>query len=338
MILFLIRFFTIFKTYNLYRLCFLTLLVMVLGVWCISLFENSFSLQDSFWWSIVTITTVGYGDLVPVTTGGRIVAACFMFFGIGFLGLFTANVASIFVEGRLKQGKGMDDVNVKNHFIICGWNYKTKEIFEELKADKKMDKTPIVLVANISEQPLEYKNHFFVKGEIDEETMQRANLQNAITVMILSDETVDPHTRDAKVIMDALTIRNINKTVYMCVEISDIKNYKHCEIAGANEIIVIGELSSRLLVQSALNPGVKRVFSELMSSRYGHELYKLKVPAKIVGNRFIDALSCIKNELDSVIIAIESVNNNKIVLNPPKDFIINDGDQLIVMAEERPRV
>ena len=338
MILFLIRFFTIFKTYNLYRLCILTVLVMVLGVWCISLFENNFSLQDSFWWSIVTITTVGYGDIVPVTTGGRIVAACFMFFGIGFLGMFTANVASIFVEGRLRQGKGMEDVNVKNHFIICGWNYKTKEILEELKADKRMIKTPIVLVANITEQPMEYKNFLFVKGEIDEEAMQRANLHNATTVMILSDETVDPHTRDAKVIMDALTIRNINKTVYMCVEISDIKNSKHCEIAGANEIIVIGELSSRLLVQSALNPGVKKVFSELMSSRYGHELYKLQVPAKIVGNRFIDALSCIKNELDSVIIAVESVSNKKIVLNPPKEFIIKDGDQLIVMAEERPRM
>ncbi|MGR3176682.1 MAG: potassium channel family protein [Candidatus Anammoxibacter sp.] len=322
---------------NLSRLFLLTFLVIGLGVWCISIFENNLSPKDALWWCIVTITTVGYGDMVPATTGGRIVAMCLMFLGIGFLGMFTANVASIFVEGRMRQGKGMDDIKVKNHFIICGWNYKTREIVEELKADTKMSKTPIVLVANIPEQPIGNKGLLFVKGEVDEDTMKRANVEEASTVIIVSDETVEQHTRDARVIMDTLTIRNINKDIYMCVEISDTKNSKHCEIAGANEIIVIGELSSRLLVQSALNPGIKRVFSELMSSRYGQELYKLQAPAKVVGSKFIDALTSLKIELNSVIIAIEPAHKNEVILNPPIDFIIQAGDHLIVMAEERPK-
>ena len=338
MISFFARFFFVIRKNNLSRLCILTFLVIGVSVWCISIFENNLSLKDSFWWCIVTITTVGYGDMVPATTGGRIVAMCLMFLGIGFLGMFTANVASIFVEGRMRQGKGMDEIKVINHFIICGWNYKTREIVEELKADTKMSKTPIVLVAHIPEQPLEYKGLFFVKGEVDECTMKRANVEEAATVIIVSDETVEPHTRDARVIMDTLTIRNINKDIYMCVEISDTKNSKHCEIAGANEIIVIGELSSRLLVQSALNPGIKRVFSELMSSRYGQELYKLQAPANVVGSRFIDALNSLKTEIDSVIIAVEPANKDEVVLNPPIDFIIQAGDHLIVMAEDRPKI
>ncbi len=53
---------------------------------------------DALWWSVVTITTVGYGDRYPVTTGGRIVGAMLMLTGIGLFGMFTAYVASLFVE------------------------------------------------------------------------------------------------------------------------------------------------------------------------------------------------------------------------------------------------
>ena len=54
----------------------------------------------------MTITTVGYGDITPSTIGGRIIGVVVMVFGIGLLGMFTATIASIFVETKLKEGKG----------------------------------------------------------------------------------------------------------------------------------------------------------------------------------------------------------------------------------------
>ncbi len=337
MISFIIRFYFRFKENNIFRLCLLTLLIILSGVWCISQFETGLSLRDALWWSVVTITTVGYGDMVPVTTGGRIVAICMMFLGIGFLGMFTANIASIFVEGRMKRGKGMNKIKAKQHFILCGWNYKTEEIIEELKADKKMEHTPIVLVANIPEQPIEQRGLYFVRGEVTENTMNLANLKEASTVIIVSDETAEPHTRDAKVIMDILTVKNIYKDIYTCVEISNVKNAKHCEIAGANEVIITGELSSRLLVQSALDPGVNRVFTELMSNRYGNELYKLKAPKLAVGCNFINAFHNLKKEFNAVIIALEQSGKRDMIINPSNDLIIKDGDKIVVMAKERPK-
>ena len=337
MISLLIRFYITFKDNNLFRLCLLTLLIILSGVWSISQFETNLSLKDALWWSVVTITTVGYGDMVPSSTGGRIVATCMMFLGIGFLGMFTANIASIFVDGRVKREKGMKKINAKQHFIICGWNYKTLEIIEELKADKKMEYTHIVLVANIPEQPMEQKGLSFVRGEVTEQTMQLANLNNASTVIIVSDDSIESHTRDAKVIMDILTVKNIVKDVYTCVEISNVKNSKHCEIAGANEVIVTGELSSRLLVQSALDPGVNRVFTELMSNRFGNELYKLHAPKLVVGHDFISVLHNLKKDFNAVIIAIEQKGKKDIIINPSNDFIIKDGDKIVVMAKERPK-
>jgi Ion channel. len=93
---------------------------------------------DALWWSFVTITTVGYGDIAPLTTGGRITGIIVMVFGIGILGMFTATIASAFVTGKIKEGKGVIGVKVKDHFLICGWSYKAKEIIAELRVDKKV--------------------------------------------------------------------------------------------------------------------------------------------------------------------------------------------------------
>jgi len=67
--------------------------------------------EDAFWWAIVTMTTVGYGDLSPVTTTGRIIASFLMLSGIGMIGVVTGTVASIFTGGKEKEmPKELQDV------------------------------------------------------------------------------------------------------------------------------------------------------------------------------------------------------------------------------------
>jgi voltage-gated potassium channel len=65
--------------------------------------SNIKSPSDALWWSVVTITTVGYGDRYPVTDGGRIVAAVLMIAGVGLFGTFTGFIASMFVEPDIKR-------------------------------------------------------------------------------------------------------------------------------------------------------------------------------------------------------------------------------------------
>jgi voltage-gated potassium channel len=64
---------------------------------------NVANLWDSFWWAMVTVTTVGYGDIYPVTSGGRLIAIALMLVGIGTLGVFTATIAGYVVRGREKH-------------------------------------------------------------------------------------------------------------------------------------------------------------------------------------------------------------------------------------------
>lgn len=332
------KFVTSIKRNKVIRLFLLTIFILLLGALGLHFFEKTPNIVDAFWWSFVTITTVGYGDIAPSTIGGRIIGVVVMVFGIGLLGMFTATIASAFVDTKLKEGKGVKDIKAKDHFIICGWSYKAKEIIAELRADKKVHNKPIVIVADIPEKPLEDENTFFVHGEVDVDIMQKANLQEASVVMILTDENLDSYSRDAKVVLNTLTIRKLNPNVYICVEISDSRNMQHGKLAGADEIIVIGELSGNLLAQAALDHGITKIITELVSNRYGNELYKVKPSRDLMGMKFIDVLRHIKEKHNAIIIAIESGKDNKMVANPPMEYTIKSGDDLILIAHERPHL
>jgi voltage-gated potassium channel len=326
------------KKENLHKLFFLTLLIALLGVLGISYLEKDINLADALWWSFVTITTVGYGDITPVSLGGRLIAILIMLFGIGFLGMFTATIASIFVENKIKEGKGLKKVEIKDHFILCGWSYKVRDIIEELRADSKAKDTPIVIVANIPEKPVEDKYTFFIQGEIDHETMDKANLKQARGVIILADETVDPYSRDAKTVLAILTVKTLNPHVYTCVEIVEAKNIHYCQMAKADEIIIIGELSTNLLVQAALDHGITRIVTELVSNRYGNEFYKISPPAEFIGAKFLDLLINLKEKQGILPVAVESIEEDRFAINPPGDYIIKEKDQLIIIAETRPSI
>ena len=320
------------------RLLLLTLIILFIGALGLNYFEKTSSILDAFWWSFVTITTVGYGDIAPSTLGGRIVGVIVMVFGIGMLGMFTATIASIFVEGKLKEGKGTKTVKVNEHFIICEWSLKTKDIVEELRADAKAQDRSIVLIADIQEKPMEDDKMFFVRGEVNDETLEKANLQGARVVMVLANHNVDSGSRDARTILNILSIRTLNTDIYICAEIEDTKNTDHCKRAGANEIIVIGKLSSNLLVQAALDHGITQIISELVTNRFGCELYKMKPPQNLVGRPFVEVLTFLKKEHNSIVLAVESPDNKKFISNPPKDYVIQPEDQLVIVANERPNL
>jgi voltage-gated potassium channel len=101
----------ILKHHGLFRVLIAALGSILCGAWLVLLFEenapgsNIHTYPNALWWAIVTVTTVGYGDRYPVTTGGRVVAALLMLVGIGLIGVLTATVASVFVKEHTDANK-----------------------------------------------------------------------------------------------------------------------------------------------------------------------------------------------------------------------------------------
>lgn len=321
---------------NIYKGILIFFIILISGTLGYSLFESE-TMGNSLWWSIVTMTTVGYGDLFPKTTQGRILAVFIMTTGIGILGAITASFAGFILEKKLMEIKGMKKLKLNKHFLIIGWNYRGADIIEELKADKKCWEKDIVIIADLLESPVPQKNGiFFVKGEPDSTSFEKACVQNAQSAIILTNELNDPFSRDAKSILACLTLKKYNAKVYTSVEIFDSKNIEQCEIAGADEIIVSGGLATNLLVQSVLDHGVTKCIHELLSYRKGQEIYKVNLLKQFENKTFSEILSECNSNYNIIVIGIETSISKSIITNPPSQTILKKGDKLIVISEDRP--
>ena len=317
---------------NFIRLLLILILIIIFSSLGLLLAEPDLSLFDSLWWTIVTLTTVGYGDITPTTPAGRMIAIVDMLLGVGLLAVMSANIASILVDRKIREDLGMSSYKFEDHIIICEWNYRARVILKELRHEKKTKEKPIILISEIERKPIEDPNLFFVKGEVSDETLQRANLEKANTVIILGDDHLDYKNRDAKVILSTLTVESINRSAYTIVELVDEAYIPTCKRANADEIIVSNKLSSRLISNAAINHGISNVISDLLSYEYGNQLYKIAVPESEVGRSFMKVFIYMKEVYQSIIIAIQKGEKGEVISNPASDYTLGDTDYLIVIG------
>ncbi len=323
---------------NLDRL--LLIIGILIGVSSIGLswVEPQFSLVDALWWSIVTLATVGYGDITPVTLRGRLIGIIDMVVGIGILATFSATLASILLERKIREELGMSSYKFEEHIILCEWNYSSRIILKELRLDPQVQEMPIVLIANLERKPTDDENLFFIRGSVSDETLNRANLAKAKTVIILGDDSLDYTARDAKVILSTLTVESINPKAYTIVELVDEAYVQTCKRANADEIIVSRELSSMLISQATLNHGITKVVSNLLSSQdRGNQLYKIPIPQSKIGLPFIDVFIQMKQVYQSVVLAVQKGSDGEVISNPAADYQLENNDYLLVISPSEPQ-
>ena len=325
-----------FEKGNIYKLLVVGLISLIICSSAYYYFESpvnpDLGVGDAFWWGFVTSTTVGYGDYFPVTLGGRIIATILMLIGISAFGFITAAVASIFVENRLKKGMGLVDVKIKDHIVVIGWNNKSKTIVHELAQDDRA--LEIVVIDERERLDLDYPNAYFVHGDpTKDETLRKANVQFANTVIVVADEKlVSEGMEDAKTVLICLAVDKLNTRIHLIAEVLNEENVSHFDRANVDDIIISNQMSSRIMVRSALYKNVSHALKELLTSTYGNELYECGVRDEDVGLTFKDLVCKYIEQFDAVILGIA---NGEIMVNPDKDRVVQKEDIIIYIAKDR---
>jgi voltage-gated potassium channel len=251
---------------------------------------------DSLWWAIVTITTVGYGDISPVTPLGRILAVLLMLMGVVATSILSGTIASMFVDRKLKEGKGLQDINMRGHTVICGWNKNAESILEGLALILKGAKKEVVLVNSMD--PEEFQalsvrhpglDIRFVRGDfVSEKVLKRAALNTAGAAILLSDVSGGNTlaNADERTILATLAIKSINPDITTSAELNNPENEQHLRRAKVDDILVNGEFNGFLLASATMTPAIPQVTKELLSFQSRGGLKQMVVPMQFVGRSF----------------------------------------------------
>lgn len=290
---------------------------------------------DALWMAFVVIVPAASRAVAPVTVAGRVMSVFGIILGIGFLGLFTATLATSLVEMVLRGGMGLTGFRCEGHILVCGWSPRGGYLLEEICSDDRSE-CPVVILADLERSPVEDDRVLFLRGhQTSYADLTRANATRAATVILLGDESLvlRPGDADARTILAAITIRELNPGARIVAEVLVPENVIHLRNAGITEVLVSNRLMGNALARSAFEYGTISVVSELLSVRKGSQIYRMKAREPLVGKRYGEAVAFLQEERGQTLIGLErggAITTNAVSMR------VEEGDNLFVIAASEP--
>ena len=304
---------------------------------------------DAIWWTVVTLTTVGYGDTVPATGLGKIVAIMLMLSGVVLMAVFAGVMSQTMIgylldvrEERVRMSSTV------NHFIICGWNDRGPMVAEELHHLAPDEE--IIVFAETDEPMNVPENVTFLRGNPTKESeWEKVRLSMARNVVVLAPPSAgNSTTSDGYTALVVYTIRSfenklkkkgVNRSVplHISAELLDPENYNHIEVAGADEVVHTAQVGSNLIAHSAVKPGMGKVVTELISW-WGQGIDLEAFPDTLEdGATFREVTAKLRE--DSGFLVLGTVDEKgEITLNPPDQRKIKRTHKLVVIRNHEDQV
>jgi len=304
------------------------------------------TVADGIWWALVTVTTVGFGDITPVTMLGRIVGAVMMVGGMFTLALFAGIVGSSLVSGMLsireEQFRMSDYVN---HVVVCGYDESTHLLLEALELNLKLTETRVVFFDD-QERPRDLPPDFlWVQGDPTKESeLAKVRLAHAAAVIVAGARDIPPQAADAATILTVFTIRAFLKRqkrlvskrrlpLYVVAEILDSENVDHARSAGADEVIETRRIGAAMIAHAIAFHGTANTMSRVLLSG-AHSVYIGRLPGDPTEPvQFGELLSGMAlSKRGGLVIGVRTGDGTDII-NPPKTLMLEPDALLIYLAE-----
>jgi voltage-gated potassium channel len=286
---------------------------------------------DSLYMTVITLTTVGFSEVNPVSDQGRILTMTILISGLGVVGYLVGTLTQIVVEGQLLRIMGRKKLErqiekLKNHIIICGYGRVGRIICEEIYRSKP---TPLVVIDNDSTvtAKIEEDGHLYLLGDATEEQcLLKAGIRSAKGLATALDSEADN-------VYITLTAKGLKPNLFIIARAGRIGSEKKLVQAGANHVVSPHQIGGYRMAQALLRPNVTEFIDFAThdpGTGMGMEEIPVRPQSKLADVALVD--SGIRKELDLIIVAIKKADGT-MLFNPASHTTIQIGDTLIALGQ-----
>jgi len=283
---------------------------------------------DALYMTVLTISTVGYGEVHPLSVTGKFLSIIIILLGVGSVGLALGTAGRLMLENRIRAVLGrrfMKSIQkLRNHYIICGFGRMGRIICEEL-TEKGI---PLVVLENDDEvlEEIERLGYPYMKADatIDEELVASGIARAAGLVSVVTD--------DAQNVFIVLTARGLNPKLTIVARSAAEESIKKLVRAGANRVISPYFLGGLRIAQAILRPTVLDFLENIIQNKEMDLVLdekRISPKSELIGTTL--ATSGLRKDFNIIILAIKSATGS-MDFNPPFNTEIKTGDTLVILG------
>ncbi len=280
------------------------------------------TLFDAFYWSIVTMSTVGYGDVAPISSAGRVVAMVVIMAGVAVLAFATSIVVSAFTQklDDIRQTRVLQKAKkLQNLYLICGYTLLSAQCADELR---KLKRSVLILEDNAQRASM---------ARIDDHLVLELSASSLLTYDMLGVDLLE-RTSSALLLADsdvenvytALTIRSLSTKLNTLSILKEKRNRKKLLLAGSDRVVYTEELLAQLSHKHSTNP---QAYEMLHSLRV--------VDSKITAGEIVATSSTVLAQIEQSrhsVIVVGVYRRGRFIFNPDRDLEIEIGSRVVIIA------
>lgn len=309
---------------------FLLFTIIGTGTLCYTFIEGMTPFE-AFYMTMITITTVGFSEIKPLSDLGRFITVLIIVSGFCVLSYTLGQVAQMFIEGELRALLGRRKLEkkiatLKNHYIICGYGRIGSTIAHELIREK----TPLVVIEQnpVQIELLEEEQILYLNMDAtEEEVLLKAGLERARGL-------VTTVTSDADNVFISLTAKGLRPDLFVLARASDPKNETKLLRAGASRVVCPYLMGGRRMAEILRKPTVVDFIDQtMMNDELGLKMEEAVISATspLIGKTLVG--SKLRQDFGVIVVAIKKITN-EMIFNPLPTERLDAGDVIVVIGKK----